>query len=503
MTKSRQLSAYYSHLNELALLNDTHALLHWDQQVMMPPQASEYRARQLELVAKLIHSYTVRPDYSEVLEDLYESLDDISSFDDRVNIRESYRTYQRAKKLPVEFVGEITRATSECYQIWTEARPRNDFKMVAPALERVIGLKRRESNYVGYTYSPYDVHLDEFEPGSTAAIVVPLLGLLADRLRPMLPSIIDSMQVAAESDITREQVMRGWTPELLRDLCARIVSALGFSFEAGRMDESPHPFMTSVGTHDIRITARFGESDLLAALYGAIHETGHALYHKGLPTAWYGTPRAAACSYGIDESQSRLWENLVGRSRPFMRFVHRVATDILPEFGERVTADGLYSVVNSVRPSFIRIEADEVTYSLHIAIRMMLEKDLLEGSLSVADLPERWNELYEHYLGVTPPTDTLGVLQDVHWYSGLVGYFPSYALGNLYGAQMLEVMQRDIGPIEASIEQGLFDPIRRWLEEHVHQHGRSYTANTLIERISKAPLSVEPFLLYLKTKFAV
>lgn len=491
MNTTDKLKFYYGRLSEIYRLQCIAALLEWDQQVYMPPQGAEARAGQMEYIACAMHQKSIDPKFLRTVDELSEVRDTLSA-DDQVNIRETKRVLDIERKLPEDFVSESAQANALGYSAWVIARPANDFKAVQPYLEKIVQLERKRCELVGYKEHPYDALLDIYEPGAKASTVKPLLLDLAEKLREIIPPICDKF--------CRQPELKGHYPkELQQGLCKRIVTDLGFDFGSGRLDTTAHPFMTTLGPKDFRITNRYDEESYLMALYGIIHETGHALYDMGLPKEYAGTPLGEPISLGVHESQSRLWENMVGRSKEFCEYLHPILAEFFPQ--DTITVDELWMRVNRVEPSLIRTEADEVTYSQHIVIRMLLEIALITGELAVVDLPDAWNDLYEKYLGIRPTNNTDGVLQDVHWYSGSIGYFPTYALGNLYNSMTMEAAESALPDLPQQIAKGEFTGLLGWLRENVHRCGMRFTGPQLIRNITGKDLSDEPFVRYLKQKY--
>lgn len=494
---SRRLSEFYTRLQEIARLNEVGELLGWDQQVNLPAKAGSARAKQLQCIAKINHQLKTDPAFTELVEELHSHAGDLSEID-RVNVRETYRHVQRERKLPLGLVEDLALAQSHGYQAWSEARPKSNFKLVEPALEKIIALKRQEAACIGFERNPYDALFDQYEPYMRFETAEPLLRALADELRVFVPRIIE--QQSGHKAL-------GTLPMLSvhdqRELNRRILHDIGFDLDAGRLDTAPHPFMTNIGVGDLRLTTRYHEENFLSALFSTLHEMGHGLYEAGFLPEHAGTPMASPISLGIHESQSRLWENMIGRSHAFAAYLHNVLKALQPKVAKALAEDTLWRHLNCIQKSLIRVESDEVTYSLHIVIRMLLEERLVRGELSVRDLPAAWNALYSEYIGITPSNDRDGVLQDVHWYSGSVGYFPTYALGNLFGAMMLEVARRDLPQLDQDVSKGQFGGLLQWLRTHVHCHGMQFNSQQLIERIAGRPLTVEPFLRYLGAKFHI
>ena len=477
-------------------------LLEWDEQTMMPKAGGAYRAEQMAYMAGLVHQKQTAPEIGEWLDQLADSplagdpKSDPKS-DTGSNLYHLRRDYDKKTKLPQSLVEHLAKACTLGQQVWVEARSADDFKMFQPNLEEIIRLKREEAAAIGYDKTPYDPLLDDYEPGESTENVARVLSELRDALVPLVQAIAESKQRPDASLLARS-----YPVEAQKSFGADAAKQVGFDFNAGRLDVTAHPFNTGLGPGDVRMTTRYDEHAFSDAFFGTLHETGHGLYDQGLPREHYGLPIGEDVSLGIHESQSRMWENQVGRSRAFWEYFYPQAQAAFPAALEDVARDDFYGAINDVRPSLIRVEADEVTYNLHILIRFELEQALIEDRLQVADLPGAWNEKYEHYLGITPPSDADGVLQDVHWSAGLFGYFPTYALGNLYSAQFFRQAQKDLGDLDAmpAIPPGRFFFVA-WLRENIHRHGRRYTPAELVERITGSPLEHEPLISQLKKKY--
>jgi carboxypeptidase Taq len=382
-------------------------------------------------------------------------------------------------------------------QAWAEARSKNDFPAFAPWLEKWVELKRQQANCYGYTGHIYNALLEDFEPGETAEN----LSVVFESLRGPLVELIGKI-VSGGRKAPLEILERHYPAEGQARLAREAAAAVGFDFNAGRLDVSTHPFCSGIGPGDTRMTTRYDEKYFGDAFFGVLHETGHGLYDQGLPKEYFGQPLGEAVSLGIHESQSRMWENLVGRSRAFWRFFMPRARALFAEQLKDVNEDQWYFAVNDVRPSLIRTESDETTYNLHILLRFELEKAMLSGDLEIADLPAAWNQKMKQYLGVDVPDNTRGVLQDIHWSGGAMGYFPTYTLGNLYAAQFFEQAGKDLGDLDAQFAAGQFTPLLGWLREKIHRQGKRYRARELVQRITGRPLSAEPLLNHLRRKAA-
>lgn len=485
-----------AHQRELALLTSAAELLEWDERTKLPPAGGEYRAEQISFLAGLVHQRRTAPQVGQWLAELADSpLAADPHSDTGAVIRHVRRDYEKKTRLPQALVEELARLAVLGQQTWAEARRENDFGRFRPLLERTIELKREQAAAVGYDDVPYDALLDDYEPDATTATVAPVLAALRGALVP----IVD--QIVAAGTAPPALPARPYPIGLQAALGRRVAEAIGFDFAAGRLDVTDHPFCTGLGPRDTRITTRYDQHSPLGGLFSTLHEAGHAIYDQGLPADDFGLPTGEAVSLGIHESQSRMWENLVGRSHAFWEHFYPDAQATFGPVLEGVPLDDFYAAVNQVQPSLIRTEADEVTYNLHILVRFELEQALLEDQLPVADLPGAWNEKYREYLGIEPPDDAQGVLQDVHWAAGLFGYFPTYALGNLYAAQFFAAACGELGDLDAMFRRGEFLPLREWLRENIHRHGRRYSAAELAERVTGQPLSHDALVDYLRAKF--
>jgi carboxypeptidase Taq len=382
-------------------------------------------------------------------------------------------------------------------QAWVSARKNADFPSFAPWLEKTLTLKRQEANCIGYKVHPYDALLDEFEPGDTTADLTAVFS----ELRAPLVDLIG--RIGQSPRKTPAEILERTYPKFAQEKLARDAAvAIGFDFDAGRLDVSVHPFCTGLGPGDTRMTTRYDENYFGDAFFGVLHETGHGLYNQGLPAQHFGTPCGQYVSLGIHESQSRMWENLVGRSRSFWRFFLPKTKAAFPDALGNVSEDDWYRAINDVRPSLIRTESDEATYNLHILLRFELEQAMISGDLAVADIPAAWNEKMKSYLGLVPPDAAKGVLQDIHWSGGAIGYFPTYTLGNMYAAQFFEQARKDLGDLDAMFARGEFAPLLGWLRQNIHSLGRRYTARQLVKKVTGKDLSAQPLLAHLNHKAA-
>lgn len=485
-------------LREAAVLGSCNSVLGWDEQTFMPTGGAQFRSEQLGLIAGMTHERTTSPRIGELLREL-ESTSDLGEADsDRVvNVREARRAYDRATKLPRRLVEELSRTTTLAQQAWVQARQDSEFAHFLPWLERMIGLKREEAQVIGYGSGvPYDALLDDYEPGATTAEIAAVFAPLRDELVKLVSAIQQSPRRPDIEILTRHFPK---TPQIV--LAEAASKAIGFDFERGRIDSSAHPFCSGFGPGDCRLTTRYSDHHFPSAFFGVLHESGHGIYEQGLPVESFGLGIGQAASLGIHESQSRLWENFVGRSRPFWSYMYPTAQQAFPDALGKVSFDDFHFAINDVRPSFIRVEADEVTYNLHIMLRFEIEQLLVSGDLKPADVPGVWNEKFLQYFGLTVPNDSQGCLQDIHWSAGLLGYFPTYALGNMYAAQFYNAARNELGDLDTMISQGQFRPLKKWLNEKIHCHGKRYRARKLVEIVTGQSLSHEPLVAHLNEKF--
>ncbi|HLV78997.1 MAG TPA: carboxypeptidase M32, partial [Chthonomonadaceae bacterium] len=479
------LSLLKSRLARIARLREATALLEWDMQTYMPPGAVSARAEQTATLTQLTHEMLTAEETGALLAKSEADTAGADADSDEARLlRVLRREYDRATKLPADLVAELARHVALSQDIWQRARAASDFAAFAPALEKMIALARRMAGYLGYKDHIYDALLDIYEPGARQADVAAMFA----EMKPHLIAL--TRAIAASAHPVDDGLLHGNFPiERQKTLTLRAVQALGYDLQRGRQDEAPHPFCTSFSRDDVRITTRFDAGYLAQALYASLHEAGHGLYEQGLPPEYEATPLGDAASLGIHESQSRLWENLVGRSRPFCAFLFPLLQEAFPDAFAQIEPEAYYRAINKVAPSFIRVEADEVTYNLHILLRFELECDLLTGRLAVSDLPAAWNAKMQAYLGITPPNDAQGVLQDVHWSGGLIGYFPTYSIGNLVSGQLWHAAGQALQDRDAQIARGEFAPLLGWLRQNVHRYGRKYLPSELIEKATGEPLT--------------
>ncbi len=481
---------------EIAILGSCESLLGWDERTYMPRGGAEGRSRQVALLSGLVHERFTDKKIGELLSVVEESdlVRDTES-DAAANVREIRREYDKQVKLPKELVEEMARITSLAQGVWAEAREKSDFSLFEPKLKEVIDLKKRQAEAYGYDTEPYDALIDDYEPYATVTTISEVFAKLRAELVPLVRAIVESGKRPNMSIIEND-----FPVNLQEEFGKEAAAAIGFDFNIGRLDVTTHPFCTTIGPGDVRITTRFNPKHLGQALFGIMHEAGHGIYEQGLLDENYGTPLGEALSLGIHESQSRMWENLVGRSKPFWENFYPKAQSKFPSL-KGVAFDDFFFAINNVEPSFIRVEADEVTYNLHILLRFEIERDLFREKIKPEDLPSAWNEKFKEFFGITPKNDAEGCLQDIHWSAGLFGYFATYALGNLYASQFFAKAENAIPDLKDNFRRGNFSALKKWLNENIHVYGKKYTAEKLCERVTGKPLSHEPMMDYLKAKF--
>ncbi len=476
------------------LLHSCGSVLGWDQQTYMPPKGTAHRAEQLALLAGLAHAQFTSRELGDSLA-AAEASTIASEPDPAVNLREIRRLYDRATRVPGALVEAIARTTAQAQEVWIAARKASDFGQFRPWLEKIIALKREEAAAIGGG-PVYDVLLDEYEPGATAASLSAVFKELAPALRDLVARI-----AAAGRQPDAQLLQRAYPVDAQEAFGKSVAAAFGFDFDAGRLDPTTHPFCSGIGPGDTRLTTRYNPHDFGDAFFSIVHETGHGLYDQGLDATRYGTPLGAPVSLGIHESQSRLWENFVARSRPFWEHWLPKAAEAFPQALSGVTLEAFYFAINDVRPSFIRVDADEATYNLHVQLRFELEQALVTGDLAVSDLPGAWADGMRKNLGIVPPNDAQGCLQDIHWSGGSFGYFPTYTLGNMYAAQLFATAQRELGDLPTLFRRGDYGPLHAWLRDKIYRQGQRYRAGDLVARITGAPPSPRFLVEHLRSKF--
>ena len=535
MTNDAAYSELVARLKRAHVLGTVNGLISWDEQVNLPPDSADLRAEQLALMAELQHAAASDPRIGELLTELEggggpcscdqtpagaqrhpeddptrrvtlaqastaspvvgpkESAETLT-MDQRVVVKHARRDYDRVVKLPPEFVREKARHGSETFHAWARCKAAADFAGYAPYLEKHLQLAKQEAAFLGCSAAPYDYMIDRNDPGMTAAVIERLFNELKEGLVPLVREIVASPVKA------RAGILRGFPVAGQRAFLHRVTERLGFNYRRGRIDVSLHPFCEGSGA-DIRMTTWFDEDNPLNSLFSAIHETGHGLYEQGMPLEHQGTPLGQAVGMGVHESQSRLWENQVARSRGFWRFFEPLLRETFSAQLGAVSSDELYLAVNTVRPTLIRVDADEVTYNLHIILRFEIEKQLFDGTLAVAGLPAAWAERAKELLGLTPPNDREGVLQDVHWSGGMFGYFPSYCLGNMMASQFWYKAQSDLPGLEDDFGLGDFSRLLGWLRRNIHEQGRRHDTQELVKVVTGEPLTPAYLLRYLRERY--
>jgi carboxypeptidase Taq len=492
-----KLDALKARLLEAYDLNMVSSLLNWDQSTYMPPKGAPARGRQNALISRLAHERLTDPEVGKLLDALEPEVAKLPFDSDEASlVRVARREYDQAVKVPAALVGEMNEHFAESYQKWTEARPKNDFATMRPYLERTLDLSRRLANcFPGYEHIA-DPLINFSDYGMKASEVRAIFDSLRAELVPLVQAI-------TSKPATDDSCLKQHAPEAKQlEFGLGVIRAFGYDFERGRQDKTHHPFMTKFSLGDVRITTRVRENEITDALFSTLHESGHAMYEQGIRMDYEGTPLANGTSSGVHESQSRLWENLVGRSRPFWKHFYPKLQATFPEQLKNVSVDTFYRAINKVSRSLIRTDSDEVTYNLHVMLRFGLELDLLEGKLTVADLANTWRERFQRDIGIQVPDDKDGVLQDVHWYGGPIGgVFQGYTLGNILSAQFFAAAVKAKPSIPGEIENGQFATLHGWLRENVYQHGAKFTASELVPRVTGSPMSIRPYIDYLRRKY--
>jgi carboxypeptidase Taq len=480
--------------SEITRLNYIRALLGWDEQVNLPHGSFEGRGAQNALMSKIVHERLISDKIGKLIKKA-EKLTDLNLID-AATLREAKRAYEQEVKLPTELVEEIAKTASLGHIKWVEARKKDDFSIFQPLLEKMIGLQIEVASKLETHPDPYSTLIDLYEPGATYDWIANIFNKSKPKLNKIIKKLDSSSDKPDFSILTQN-----WNPDEQWKFSIEVIKKLNFDLEHGRQDKSAHPFTTSLSSTDTRITTRINEDFFPACLFGTIHECGHALYQMGFMDKIHDTILADGCSMGIHESQSRMWENMVGRSKEFWKFWYPKLEKSFPKNLKRKSMEDFYRSINTVQPSLIRVEADEVTYGMHVILRFEMEKDIIEGKVQVGELPELWNDKMEELLGVTPPSNADGVLQDVHWSSGYFGYFPTYFLGNLYSAQIYKDALKKYPSLPEEYEKGNFANLLTYLRENVHQYGKIYQANELIKRITGEDLNPSYFIEYIEKKF--
>jgi carboxypeptidase Taq len=493
----KQLEQLKARLLEVSDLGSISSLLNWDQSTYMPPGGAPARGRQMAMLAQMAQEKAIDPEIGKLLDQLEPwAKEQPYDSDDAALVRVARRNYDLSVKIPPALIGEFYAHASHSYQVWTKARPENDFKAVQDNLQKTLELSRKLADcFPGYEHIA-DPLIDTSDYGMKAESVRKVFAELREELVPLVSAITE--QEAVDNSV----LFQNYPVDKQKELGEMIIKDYGFDFERGRQDLTHHPFMTKFSIGDIRITTRFQENDLGDGLFSTLHEAGHGMYELGINPSFEGTPLATGTSSGVHESQSRLWENIVGRSKGFWSHYLPKAQEMFPEQLKDVSLEQFYHAVNKVSRSLIRVDADEVTYNLHVMIRFDLELQMLEGSLEVKDLPDAWHARYESDLGLRAPDDIDGALQDVHWFMGQIGgMFQGYTLGNIMSSLFYDQAVKAHPEIPEQIASGQFDSLHGWMKDNIYQHGSKFTANELVERITGAPLAIAPYMDYLKTKY--
>jgi len=491
---TEQYDQYKTALQKIADVKYASAVLQWDQETYLPPKGADMRGRQIATLAEIAHQQFTDP----ALGALLKALNEAGGLDEKQqrNVELSLEDYKRATKFSSSFVRELSEAINKSFHAWIQARKENDFTIFEPSLDALIQLKKKEANIIGFTGHPYDALMNDYDKGLTVAITDKVF----NELRPQLLALLDKIKAAPQVD--NSFLHQPFSKTKQWEFGMELLRRMGFDFEAGRQDISEHPFTTNFNHADVRVTTRIDENDLGNMAWSCIHEGGHALYEQGLPGEAYGLPLGEYCSLSIHESQSRLWENNIGRSLPYWQHNYPLAKHLFPEALSAINVEDFYKGINKVQPSLIRTEADELTYHFHVMIRYEIEKMLIAGTLATKDIPAYWNELYARYLGVTVPNDKLGCLQDVHWSHGSFGYFATYSLGSLYAAQFYNTISKNNPSLETETGSGDHASLLQWLRENIHQYGRFYPSEELCKKATGETLSSRYFMEYATKKFS-
>ena len=491
------MGKYYDQMmviqQEVGDIHGALALMGWDQEVYMPRKGAATRGRQLATLSGMAHTRFISEEMGQAIE---RAGSEELTLDQHVNLREITWSHKRAEKLPTSLVKALAETSSAAIEVWMQARVNNDFPSFAPWVEKLVKLQKESAEAIGYENEPYDALLEEYEPGASTQDIADVF----EALRGPTVNLVQRIQ-NSEFKPRTDFLKKTYPVEDQRRFGVMVSKQMGFDYEAGRLDISPHPFCTHMGVQDVRLTTRYAEDLPAQSLFGIIHETGHGLYEQGQDVNHEGTPRGQSVSLGIHESQSRMWENMVCRSRAFWRYFYPKFVATFPESVQGVTEEELYAAVNEVTPSLIRVEADEVTYNLHILLRFEIERGLFTDVYEVNDLPDIWNTKMKEYFGIEPPDDRSGVLQDIHWSHGSFGYFPTYTLGNLYGAQFYDTAKQALPDLTEQIAHGELLPLREWLRENIHQLGMTYRPKDLVKQVTGKALSADYFLTYMEEKF--
>jgi carboxypeptidase Taq len=492
---SEKLEQLKEKLGEVADIGSAASVLSWDQQVNMPPGGHEARGQQLATLSKIAQEKFISDEVGRLIEDLTQELDGADT-DEAALVRVAARNYDKARRVPPSFIAEQAIVTSRAFEAWMEARAKSDFSIFQPHLEKVVELVHKYISFFPPADHPYDTLLDDYERGMKTADVKSIF----DGLRPKQVELIQAITSARQ--VKDGFLFKKYNEKKLMDFGVDIITKFGYDWSRGRQDKAPHPFETTFSVNDVRITTRYEADNPLAMLFSSMHEAGHAMYEQGVNPAYERTPLFGGTSLAVHESQSRMWENLVGRSLPFWEYFYPALKKTFASQLDGVSLKSFYKAINRVEPSLIRVNADEATYNLHIMLRLELEIGMVEGTIAIQDLPEIWNTKMEEYLGIRPPDDAKGVLQDIHWSGGAIGYFSTYALGNLVSAQLWEKINKDLPDLNDQIRKGKFAALLDWLRKNIHQHGQKYEPQELVEMVTGSKISPKPYTRYLTKKYS-
>ena len=483
-------------LADISNLSRTIAVLGWDQQTYMPPAAAEGRGNQMALIGKLTQEMSISPELGKLIDDLKKFIPNLDPNSDEYRlISISSKDFEKSTRVPVDFVVEQAKVTALAQQAWVNARQQSKFNVFLPHLEKIVELRKKYASFFPGVEHPYDALLDDFEPGMKTKDVKKIF----NNMRPKQVELI--RKIRNKPQVTDSFLHQEFDEKKQWDFGVEVISRFGYDWNRGRQDKAHHPFTTGFGLDDVRITTRVDPNFFNTMLFGTMHECGHALYNLGIGRNLDCTGLDGGASLAVHESQSRMWENLVGRSLPFWEYFYPRLQEIFPSQLGNVSLDSFYKGINKVQPSFIRVEADEATYNMHIMLRLELEIGMIEGSIKIEDLPEIWNSRMEEFLGVTPPNDAQGVLQDIHWSAGGLGYFSTYALGNIISVQLWEKINMDIPNLTEEIRKGEFKNLLAWLVKNIHQYGRKYEPQELVIRTTGSEINSDPYLNYLENKY--
>jgi carboxypeptidase Taq len=494
---SEKLNQLKEILGEVSDINRALSVLSWDQQVNMPAAGGAARGQHLATLGKIAQEKFISDEVGNLLEDLKKELNGADpSSDEAAMIRVAGRDYDKARRVPPSYIAEQAIVSSKAFEAWVEAKRKSDFSIFSPHLERVVELVHKYISFFPPADHPYDILLDDYEPGMKTADVKAIF----DGLRPQQVKLIKA--ITASKQVKNDFLHKKYNEKKLWDFGVDVVAKFGYDWSRGRQDKAPHPFETTFSVDDVRITTRFEADKPLAMLFSTMHEAGHAMYEQGVNPAYERTSLQSGTSLAVHESQSRMWENLVGRSLSFWEYFLPTFKKTFVSQLDDVSLESFYKAINKVEPSLVRVNADEATYNMHIMLRLELEIAMVEGKVAIHDLPEIWNTKMQEYLGVVPPNDALGVLQDIHWSYGSIGYFSTYALGNLVSAQLWEKINEDISGLDEQIRNGNFSELLGWLRKNIHQHGQKYEPQTLIEMVTGSRITPEPYVRYLTKKYS-